>query len=153
VQKLLELELKNAPEGPLATSLLIELADVLSDAGDYEKATSTYARALGMSGGTSEEARACLTDMQVDANTWMAHLTGLLEQADTSADPKVRARLYMRAARIAKRFSPGDVESLLVRAYEADPSDKQAAAIFEQMLIEEDRTQAIADTQRRILEL
>src|SRR6185503_19732348 len=152
VQKLLELELKSAQDGPLATALLIELGDVLSDAGDYEKATSTYARALGVSGGSSEEARACLGDMQVDETTWMGHLAGLVEQAGAAPDASARARLFLRAARVAKRFSPGDVEGLLARAYEADPGDKQAAAIFEQLLVEEDRTQAIAETQRRILE-
>jgi golgin subfamily B member 1 len=153
VQKLLDLELnKGALEGPNGAALLVELGDVLSDAGDYEKATSTYARALGASGGTSGEARSSLADMQVDQSTWQDHLQGLVTEAGASDTPAQKARLFMRAARIAKRFSPGDVEALLARAYESDPSDKQAAAIFEQHLMEEDRAQAIADTQRRILD-
>lgn len=151
VQKLLELELKSAQEGPVATALLIELADVLCDAGDYEKATATYARALGTSGGTSEEARGGLADVQVDAESWEAHLAELFEQADAATDASTRARFFLRAARVAKRFSPGDVEGLLTRAYEADPTDKQTAALFEQLLMEEDRPAAISETQRRIL--
>src|SRR5580700_4751363 len=51
VQKLVELELKSVHEGPPATALLLELGDLLCDAGDYEKATATFARALGVSGG------------------------------------------------------------------------------------------------------
>src|SRR5262249_12635776 len=62
VQKLLELELKTVQDGPAAGALLLELGDVLSDAGDYDKATSTYARALKASGGGSEDARASLED-------------------------------------------------------------------------------------------
>ncbi|MEO5731223.1 MAG: hypothetical protein ABI134_18410, partial [Byssovorax sp.] len=57
VQKLLELELKSAQDGQAATALLLELGDVLTDLGDYEKATSTYARALASSDGASEAAR------------------------------------------------------------------------------------------------
>jgi tetratricopeptide (TPR) repeat protein len=151
VQKLLELELKVVKDDPIATQLLLELGDVLSDAGDYEKATAIYARALGASVGTSEEARACLTDVQVDADTWHDHVTALLDAAESAATDKARGRLYLRAARVTKRFSPGDVEGLLARAYESDPSDQQVAAIFEQLLLEEDRAQAIVETQRRIL--
>src|ERR1700723_3508287 len=38
VQKLLELELKASPDGPYASALLLELADVACDLGDFEKA-------------------------------------------------------------------------------------------------------------------
>ena len=154
VQKLLDLELKSTQTHPAATELLIELGDVLCDAGDYEKAASAYARALGVSSGASEDARACLGDVQVEEGTWHAHTTALLEQveADEAAPPSARARAYMRAARIAKRFSPADVEGLLARAYELDPRDKEAAALFEQMLMEEERSQAILETQRRVLD-
>ncbi len=56
VQKLLELELRTHKDGPQASALLIELGDVLCDLGDYDKATSTYARALATSGGQNAEA-------------------------------------------------------------------------------------------------
>src|SRR3984885_15760343 len=55
-QKLLELELKASPEGPRAGALLLELADVLSDQGDWEKATATYARSLAIGGPHSADA-------------------------------------------------------------------------------------------------
>ena len=154
VQKLLDLELKSTQTHPAATELLIELGDVLCDADDYEKAASAYARALGVSGGESEDARACLADVQVEEGTWHTHTTAVLEQIEAHAGalPSARARVYMRAARIAKRFSPGDVEGLLARAYELDPRDKEAAALFEQMLMEEERSQAIIETQRRVLD-
>ena len=77
VQKLIELELKAAPEGPNASALLLELGDVLCDLGDYEKATATYARSLGASGGKNQEASACLEDLQVDASGWQAHVAGI----------------------------------------------------------------------------
>src|SRR5580700_10441764 len=57
VQKLLELELKAGADGPNASALLLELGDVLCDLGEWEKATSTYARSLGASGGKNTEAR------------------------------------------------------------------------------------------------
>ena len=151
VQKLLELELKSAQDGQAATALLLELGDVLTDLGDYEKATSTYARALASSDGASEAARDGLADVQVDAGTAPGHLEALVEIAGQEEDVAARARLYLRAARIAKRYSPAEVEGLLSRAYSADPSEKQAAVIFEQLMVEEDRAQSIVETQRRIL--
>src|SRR5262245_56389021 len=107
VQKLLELELKSTQEHPAATELLMELGD----AGDHEKAAAAYARALSTSGGASEDARSCLGDVQVDADTWQPHVSALIEQAAAQADA-TRARSFMRAARIAKRFAPGEVEGL-----------------------------------------
>ena len=151
VQKLLELELKNAQEGPAQTAILLELGDVLTDLGDQEKAASTYARALASSGGESDAARDGLADMQVDAGSAPGHLEALVEIASLEDDVAARSRLFLRASRVAKRYSPTEVEGLLTRAYEADPGDKQAAAIFEQLMMEEDRSQAIAETQRRVL--
>jgi tetratricopeptide (TPR) repeat protein len=154
VQKLLELELKSTTEHPAATELLIELGDVLSDAGDpesAEKAAGAYARALGVSNGESEAARAGLADVQLDESTWESHVASLLEAAQSESGA-ARARLYLRAARVAKRFAPAEVEGLLSRAYEADPSDKAAAALFEQLLVDEDRHAAIQETQRRVLD-
>src|SRR5690348_161160 len=58
VQRLIELQLKSIGDGPEAAPLLVELADVYGDLGEQDKAVETYARALGASGGTSEEARA-----------------------------------------------------------------------------------------------
>src|ERR1044071_1454746 len=63
VQKLIELELRTIKDGPQASELLLEPGDVLSDLGDYDKATSTYARALQTSA-DNVDARACLEDVQ-----------------------------------------------------------------------------------------
>ncbi len=48
VQKLCELELKTVKDDLRGSALLLELGDVLQDQGDYDKATSTYARAVAM---------------------------------------------------------------------------------------------------------
>ena len=81
VQKLLELELRTHKDGPQATALLIELGDVLCDLGDYDKATSTYARALATSDGQNAEARACLEDVQAESGSWQTHVSQLTEKA------------------------------------------------------------------------
>ena len=39
-----------------------------------------------------------------------------------------RSAALLRAARIARRFAPGEFESILARAYSADPADTAAAA-------------------------
>src|SRR6202042_2630279 len=101
VQKLLELELKSSTEHPARTELLLELGDVLSDVGDYEKATSAYANALSASGGESEEARASLADVQVDESTWQERVATVTQEAAAASTPAAKARLYLRAARIA----------------------------------------------------
>ena len=153
VQRLLELELKGLGDGPEATSLLVELGDVYCDIGDHEKALSTYARALGASGGTSEEARAGLADAQVEQDGWEAHVASLLQSAnDVSLDAASRARLYLRAARLARRFAPSEVDDLLAKAYEANALDRQVAALYEGLLVEEERSQALVDVQRRVLD-
>src|SRR5260370_15598852 len=99
VVKLLDLELRTIKEGPVASELLLELGDVLCDLGDYDKATSTYARSLGTSGGTNADARACLEDVQVESGSWQPHVSSLL-QAAQEGTPDQRCRLYLRAARI-----------------------------------------------------
>jgi tetratricopeptide (TPR) repeat protein len=152
VQKILARELKSLDAGPAATALGIELGDLLVDAGDVDKAAATYAKAVAASGGESVEARACLEDAQVDEAGWQAHVAALLQAAIGSGNASTTARLYLRAARVAKRFAPSEVEGLLARAYEADPADKQAAALFEGLLAQEDRLSAVADLQRRVID-
>src|SRR6476620_4947384 len=86
VQKLLELELRTIKDGPVASELLLELGDVLCDLGDYDKATSTYARALATSGGTNADARSCLEDVQADSATWQNHVQALIQAAHKESD-------------------------------------------------------------------
>ncbi|WP_197041054.1 tetratricopeptide repeat protein [Chondromyces apiculatus] len=152
VQKLLELELRNAAEGEPSSLLLIELGDVLCDAGDVERATSSYAKALAATGGASERARARLEDMQVDESSWSERVDTLVVMAEEAATPEEKRELYLRAARLAKRFDKSRLESLLASAYGADPADKQVASMFEGMLTEEERYQSLLDFQRKILD-
>jgi golgin subfamily B member 1 len=150
VQKLIELELKASPEGPNASALLLELGDVLCDLGDYEKATATYARSLGASGGRNQEASSCLEDVQIDAAGWQAHVAELLRAAHETKSPEAKGRLFLRAARVTRRFDPSETEGMLAKAYAADPASKQAAALYEGMLAEAGRTEAIEKLQREI---
>jgi tetratricopeptide (TPR) repeat protein len=151
VQKLLELELKAGADGNHASALLLELGDVLSDQGDWEKATSTYARSLGAAGGKNPEASACLADVQVEAGTWQEHLAGLLRGANEASQPAHKARMLLRASRLARKFAPDEAESMLARAYAADPGDRQIAALYEGMLAEQGRFDALEHAQREAM--
>src|SRR5438128_207274 len=124
VQKLLELELKNMHEGQKTSDLLVELGDVFTDQGDVEKATQTYARALGVSKGKNAEASACLEDVQVTESGWQDRVASLLRNAHEAPSAQAKARLFMRAARIARRFAPEAVEGMLAQAYGADPANR-----------------------------
>src|SRR5690606_17288632 len=62
-----------------------------------------------------------------------------------------KARLFLRAARIARRFAPDEVEGHLARAYAADPEDRQVAALYEGLLVESGRGDALEAAQQRIL--
>ncbi len=154
VQKLLELELRTQKEGTVASELLLELGDVLCDLGDYDKATSTYARSLATSGGTNADARACLEDVQAESGSWQPHVSALVNAAagDEGESPSQRCRLFLRAARIARRFQPDAVVGLLERAYAADPSNKQAAALFEGALGELGKLDELESVQFRLLQ-
>ncbi len=154
VQKLLELELRTHKDGPQASALLIELGDVLCDLGDYDKATSTYARALATSDGQNVEARACLEDVQAESGSWQTHVSQLskaaraVEGADEAA---AKSRLYLRAARITRRFAPDDVLEMLEQAYSADPSSKQAAALYEGTMGEAGKLEQLEAVQTKLL--
>jgi tetratricopeptide (TPR) repeat protein len=152
VQKLLELELKAGADGARASALLLELGDVLTDQGDVEKAAATYARSLGMAGGKNTEASACLEDVQVEASTWQEHLAGLLRSATKVSDPAAKARMLLRAARVARRFAPEEVEGMLARAYAADASNRQVATLYEGLLGEQGRLDALEEAQRQVLQ-
>lgn len=160
VQKLLELELKTVQEGAPAAVLLLELGDVLLDAGDADKAAATYARALAAASGLgtgadgrdlAAEARASLEDVQLDEGSWNAHVADLVSTAAVADVPREKAQLFLRAARIARRFAPAEVEGFLARAYAADPEDRQVAALYEGLLVEAGRADALEAAQQRIL--
>lgn len=151
VQKLLELELRTQGDGKVASELLLELGDVLCDLGDYDKATSSYARALETSGGESADARACLEDVQAESGSWQSRVSALAN-AGVEGTAEQRCRLYLRAARITRRFQPDAVTPLLERAYAADPGDKQAAALYEGTLGELGKLDDLENLQFRLLQ-
>ncbi|MGH7270128.1 MAG: tetratricopeptide repeat protein, partial [Polyangiaceae bacterium] len=152
VQKLLELELKAGADGARASALLAELGDVFCDQGEWDKAASSYARALAASGGKSTEASACLEDAQVSAGNWQERLSFLLRAATDEGDPVAKARLLLRTSRIARRFAPEEVEGLLARAYAADARSVQVAALYEGILAEEGRFGALEEAQRQVVQ-
>ena len=155
VQKLLELELKAGPDGARASALLVELGDVLCDQGEWEKAAATYARALGSSGGKNPGASGCLEDAQVDAGTWKGRvktLLGLANEANDGVGSPGKGRAFLRATRVARRFAADEAEALLARAYAANPGDKQIAALYEGLLAEQGRFDALEQAQHAALE-
>jgi tetratricopeptide (TPR) repeat protein len=153
VQKLLELELKASPDGPRTGELLLELGDVLCDQGEWERATATYARSLGVSGGsaTGAEASGCLADLQLQPTGWPGHLAALLREANETSHSS-KGRLYLRAARAARRFAPVEVEGLLARGYAADPVSRQISALYEALLSEAGRLDELEQVQLSLLQ-
>lgn len=151
VQKLLELELKAAKEPSIIGLLLVELGDVLCDAGDYDKATSTYARAAS-SDPNNADAQACLQDIQVASTEWKAHVDALVQTAQGTDDATLRSRLLLRAARVAKRFAPDQMDALLEESYRANPLDKQVATLYEAAAVDAGKLEALEALQRKLLE-
>ena len=152
VQKLLELELKAGADGAAASALLLELGDVLCDQGDWEKAAATYARSIGMAGGKNAEASACLADVQLEAGE-LARAPGrrCFARANEATDAAAKARVLLRAARVARRFAPEEAEGMLARAYTADAVDRQTAALYEGLLAEQGRFDVLEQAQHQIL--
>ncbi len=152
VQKLLELELKAVADGPQAGDLLLELGDVLSDQGEWEKAAAAYARGVGTKGRRSAEACACLEDVQLGPAKWQEYVAALLRSANQEGVPAAKSRLFLRAARVARRFAPQEADGMLSRAYAAQPTDRQIAALYEGPPGDQARADALESEQRRALE-
>ena len=151
VQKLLELQLKNTQDAALRIELFGELGDIYFDLGDYDRAAQTYAKAIESSNGAGSDLPQRLLDAQVGDSEWQERIAGLLRNAHETSAPAEKALLLLRAARIARRFAPGEVEGILSRAYSADPSNANVAALYEGLLVEAQRTDAILETQREAL--
>ncbi|MEO8875696.1 MAG: hypothetical protein ABI461_08925, partial [Polyangiaceae bacterium] len=153
VQKLLELELKSVQHGMPASRLLVELGDVLCDAGDHDKATATYARALAASDGQNRDASACLEDVQAESGSWQQQVAALLRAGHEATVASVKARMFLRASRITRRFAPEEVEAQLAQAYAADPTSRPAAALYEGMMAESGKLEELEATQTELLTL
>ena len=149
VQKLLELQLKTA-EGEHAATLYQELGDVLSDIGAYDRATDAYARSQQSAGGSVEVAE-LLADLQASDGDWQERIAGILRSAHDAEDGDGKARHFLRAARVARRFAPEEVEGMLRQAYVAEPTNCVVAALYEGLLADQDRAVTIVETQQAIL--
>ena len=76
---------------------LRELGDVLSDAGDYERATEAYAKALQSAEGKGTDAGERLADVQASPEDWQDRVGQLLRTAHEAAnDEFTRAQLEAR---------------------------------------------------------
>jgi golgin subfamily B member 1 len=151
VQKLLELQLKNSAETPAAPALFRELGDVYCDQGDYERAADAYARAMQSGDGNSGLGE-LLEDVMTGSDEWQERTSQLLRTAHQTPDARQKADCFLRAARIARRFAPEEVEGILAQAYGADPSSSIAAALYEGLLVDSERTDAILQTQQQVLQ-
>lgn len=147
VQKLLLLELKAVSGGERAAQLYHALGDVLSDQGDVEGAKEAYTKALQAGANVAD----LLADAELGEDAWQERIGELLRQAHGASTSQERSQAFLRAARIARRFAPGEFEEILARAYAAHPADPAAAALYETLLVEEERTNAIFETQRGVL--
>src|SRR5690606_12962771 len=150
VQKLLELQLKNAEDASARVALFSELGDVLFDMGDHERAAQNYTRAIELSNGDSDLTER-LFDAELGAGEWEERIAALLRQAHEASSRSAKSALFLRAARIARRFAPEEVEGILARAYAADPTNRHVAALYEGLLVEKERTDVILETQREAL--
>ena len=106
VQKLLELQLKSAPNASVKRALFRELGDVLCDVGEYERAAESYAKALQNAEGKPGDIGERLLDAQVGADEWQERIATLLREAHAAATPDGSSEIFLRAARIARRFAP-----------------------------------------------
>ena len=133
VQRLLELELRADPQGEVAAALWSELGDVAADSNDAEKATASYAKAVGF--GDSDTLREKLAESQSNADSWQASVAELVRRA-SAADGAVASDLWLRASRIARRFAPDEVAAMVEKAYRANPLSDAASALYETAAIE-----------------
>lgn len=151
VQKLLELQLKSAPSAAVKSALYRELGDVLCDVGEYERAAESYAKALQNSEGKPGDLGERLLDAQVGDGEWQERIAALLRAAHDAPTAQDSSAIFLRAARIARRFAPTEYEGILAQAYAVDPASNSAAALYEGLLVDQQRTEAILETQREAL--
>ena len=97
-----------------SSALLVELGDVLLRSGDSRRRRRpTRARSASRRARAPKRAR-CLEDVQVDASGWQERVAALLRCGARRDDGRrAEARLFVRAARIARRFAPEAVEGML----------------------------------------
>jgi tetratricopeptide (TPR) repeat protein len=152
VQKLLELQLKGTRDPAAAMRLFRQLGDVLADQGEYERAAEAYARAVQNADGQPGIVSELLADVQAPEDQWQERVAFALRAGHEATDPAAKAEAFLRAARVAVRFAPSEVEGMLAQAHAADPLNAEVAALYEALLLEAQRTDAILVTQQKILD-
>lgn len=144
VQKLLELQLKGEANAAIAE----QLGDVQADLGDLERASAAYAEALRAGAASVSDKLADAMTTVEEAPARIAELQGLAEAAGSS-EQSVGALL--RAARLARVFSPDQVVDLLGQAYALAPANSEVAALYEGMLADTGDTTPILQAQQDVL--
>jgi tetratricopeptide (TPR) repeat protein len=155
VQKLIELQIKASQDPLTLVSLELELGNVLCDQAQYERALESYARAVELGERAEIDGAglaSVLEDARTEADQWQERVAALLRVAHEAETTQDRCAFFLRAARIARRFAPEEFESIALQAYAADPSSLEAAAVFENLLVEAQRTDDILVAQRSVLE-
>ncbi len=144
-------EVEAAPEGLARAELAVELGDALSELGKPEEATAAYALALRASGGKLSEASELLLDVQSGPEDWQERIGELLRAAHEAESGAARARVFLRAARIARRFAPEEAEGILAQAYRANPLGLVEGSLYERALAKRGQTDALVEAQRGLL--
>jgi tetratricopeptide (TPR) repeat protein len=139
-------------EGATRAELLCELGDVSCDLGNYDGAAEHFQQAEPLGGDAGEYAAARLVDLSADEGTWQEQVASINREAAEASSPAVRARILLRAARVAMRFDAGAYEELLEKAYRADSADMQATALHEEHMVAQGRIEEVLQTQRALID-
>ncbi len=150
VKELLELELELTDDARTSAVLRILLGDILTDLGALDDAAQSYALALRDSEGELTEASDLLQDTQVSDSDWQDRIGELLRAAHESDDGSDKSAAFLRAARIARRFAPEEMEGMLRQAFAADPASLAVGALYESTVAAQDGERIAQEHQQLI---
>ncbi len=152
VVKLGEMELKGAGgDSPEVAATLFELASATYDLGEYENAASLFSRAIAAGVDDDRGARDLVDDLRVEQAGAKSRVEELKSRGESESQPRARARLLLRAARIARRFSIASCDALLEAALRAKPDDIEIGNLYETRAVEQDRLTELSQFQRNLL--
>ncbi|MBI4701491.1 MAG: tetratricopeptide repeat protein [Deltaproteobacteria bacterium] len=152
VETVLRRGLESAADGAGKAEILAELGDVCCDKGAFDEAKEHYRQAAALGGAAAEGAAACLSDLELEADAAALRLSELVRDAEQADSATGKGALLLRAARLAKRAAAGKYDDLLVRAYRANCESAQAAALYEERMVEAGKLGAVLQTQREMIE-